>query len=105
MTTHCSRALVALLCFLAASATDATAQSTTPRPAPVLEGAVGWAGFTDEDVVNHGLWAGAARIYLSPRLSVGPEVVYMRGPGHDRDLMVTGNLTVCLLYTSPSPRD
>jgi hypothetical protein len=36
---------------------------------------------------------GAARWSLTPRLSIGPEVTYMRGPQDDRDLFVTGNVT------------
>ncbi len=63
-----------------------------PRPAPVVEGAIGWAGFADERVVHHALLGGAARLYLSPRFSVGPELAYMVGLGDDRDLIVTGNV-------------
>ena len=40
---------------------------------------------------------GAARFYLTPRISVGPEFVYMVGPGNDRDLILTGNLTFDLI--------
>jgi hypothetical protein len=36
---------------------------------------------------------GAGRWYITPRLGLGPEVTYMRGPGTDRDLFVTGNVT------------
>ena len=75
------------------------------RPAPVVEGAVGWAGFGDEGVIHHTLFGGAARVYLSRRFSVGPELAYMVGPGADRDLMVTGNVVFDVLApTATGPR-
>lgn len=75
------------------------------RPAPVVEGAVGWSGFGDEGVIHHTLFGGAARVYLSSRFSVGPELAYMVGPGDDRDLMVTGNVMFDVLApTATGPR-
>ena len=62
------------------------------RPAPVLELAGGWVGFADDGVVNESLVGGTARFYLSPRISVGPEVAYISGQDHSH-LMLTGNLT------------
>jgi len=47
------------------------------RPAPVVEFPVGWAAFLDDAVIDHGVFGACARVYLTPRLSVGPEVVYM----------------------------
>jgi hypothetical protein len=38
------------------------------------------------------IFGGAFRYPLSPRVSIGPELVYMIGPGHDRDLFVTGDI-------------
>lgn len=63
------------------------------RPAPSAEFQAGWVGFVDETPINHALFGGAARVYLTPRLAVGPEIDYLRGPGTDRDLFATGNLT------------
>ena len=31
---------------------------------------------------------------LTPKVSVGPEVVFMRGPGDDRDVFLTGKVIV-----------
>ena len=89
-----TRIVLLTLILAAAVAVPAAAQSTAAatRPAPVVEGALGWAGFGDEGIIHHGLVGGAARFYVSPRFSLGPEVVYMVGPGQDRDLFVTGNL-------------
>ena len=47
------------------------------RPAPVVEFAAGWVGFADDGVVSEGLVGGAGRWYVLPRISVGPEVVYI----------------------------
>lgn len=76
----------------------AEAQSTRPAtPVTAVELTVGYAAFVDEGPINHGVFGGAARVHLTPRFSVGPEVVYMVGPGDDRDLFVTGNVTFDLL--------
>lgn len=72
------------------------------RPAPAVEFAAGWAGFADEGVVHHSVLGGAARFNLSPRIGIGPELVYMVGPGSDRDLFLTGNLTFDFFAPSPS---
>ena len=62
------------------------------RPGPAVEVAAGWVGFADDGIVSEGMFGGAARWYLLPRLSVGPEVVYMSGSNHSH-LVVTGNVT------------
>jgi len=74
----------------------AIAASAQDRPG-AIELSSGWAGFADDSVIHHGLIGGAARFYASRRLSIGPELVYLIGPGSDRDLMLTGNLTFDLL--------
>ena len=66
-------------------------------PAASAEIHTGWAGFVDDAMIHHTAFGGAARVYLTPRLAIGPEVAYLRGPGSDRDLMVTGNLTFDVL--------
>jgi hypothetical protein len=66
-------------------------------PSASAEIQTGWAGFVDDAMIDHAAFGGAARVYLSPRLALGPEVAYLRGPRSDRDLMVTGNLTFDVL--------
>jgi hypothetical protein len=91
-------ALLALAFVLIAG--SAFAQPAEPRPAPAVEFLAGYAGFVDDATIDHSIFGAAGRVYLTPRLAVGPELVYMRGPDSDRDLFLTGNLTFDLL----SPR-
>ena len=63
-----------------------------PR-AVALELSGGHAAFVDEGAIHHAVLGGAARWQLTPRVGIGPELVYMVGPGDDRDLFVTGNVT------------
>src|SRR4249919_3405082 len=74
------------------------------RPGPAAEFAAGWVGFADDGIVGEGLVGGAARWYPLPRISVGPEVVYIHGDNHSH-LIVTGNVTFDVLApTSGRPR-
>jgi len=74
------------------------------RPGPAVELAAGWIGFADDGVVREGLVAGAALWYLLPRVSVGPELVYIHGAHHSH-LVVTGNVTWDVLApTNRRPR-
>jgi hypothetical protein len=53
-----------------------------------------WVGFPDDGTVSETLIGGAARWQIRPRLprlSIGPEVVYLQGENHTH-LVVTGNL-------------
>ena len=68
------------------------AAQTIRRPASV-EFLAGHAGFADDALIEHAVFGGAARFYLTPRISVGPEITYMRGPNTDRDWYFLGNLT------------
>lgn len=82
---------------LLASSPPASAQSGGTGPAAAAEFLAGYTGFGDEGLVDHTIVGGAARVYLSPRIAIGPELVYMMGPGEDRDLFLTGNLTFDLV--------
>ena len=90
--------LLALLGLgLLLTAGKALAQSTETRPGPAVEFLVGYAGFVDDATIDHVIVGTAARVYLTPRVAIGPEFVYMRGPNSDRDLFLTGNLTFDVL--------
>jgi hypothetical protein len=71
-------------------ASPATAQSF--RPPASLEIIAGHAGFVDDATIEHSVFGGAGRVYLTPRISIGPEITYMRGPGDDRDWFFLGNV-------------
>jgi hypothetical protein len=77
---------ILLLAALTCVAAPASAQTA-------VEATAGIAGFVDDAVIGHSVIGVGTRTYLTPRLSIGPELIYMRGPGHDRDLFVTGNIT------------
>jgi hypothetical protein len=93
--TTCLATFMAVILVLTVGA--ASAQTLEERPAPALEFLAGYAGFVDDATIDHSIVGAAARIYLTPRLAVGPELVYMRGPNWDRDLFLTGNLTFDVL--------
>jgi hypothetical protein len=61
------------------------------QTSPSIDIAGAWVAFPDDGTVNETLIGGAARWHVSPRLSIGPEVVYIQGTSHDH-LVVTGNL-------------
>lgn len=92
-----ARVAFALVLTLAAAGTARAQTAEVPRPSPTLEATGGWAGFLDDDVIRHGVAGAAARVYVTPRISLGPEVQYFVGPNSDRDLIVTGNLMVDVL--------
>ena len=74
------------------------------RPGPAAEFAAGWVGFADDGIVSESLVGGAARWYLLPRVSVGPELVYIHGAHHSH-LVITGNVTWDVLApTNGRPR-
>jgi len=91
-------ATAALATMLTAGAGTASAQS---QRAVAVEGVAGWAGFVDDATIHHSLLGGSVRVPLGGRLSVGPEIVYARGPGSDRDLFVLGSLWIDLVPETP----
>ena len=51
-----------------------------------------WVGFPDDGItVGETLVGGAARWQVRPRLSIGPEIVFIQGDNHSH-LVVTGNV-------------
>jgi hypothetical protein len=88
MLTRVCPALAVAAALLGANPADA--QSI--RPPASIELFAGHAGFADESTIEHAVLGGAGRIYLTPRISVGPELTYMRGPDEDRDWFFLGNV-------------
>ena len=82
-------AVVVVVILVVSMARPAAAQE---RPGPVTEFAAGSLLFADDGVVAENFVGGSARFYVLPRVSVGPEVAFIRGEHHSH-LMLTGNVT------------
>ena len=91
---------IALILIIAARFSDVAPALAQSKPAPIVEVVVGRSGFIDE-VWDYFTTIGAgARIFVTPRLAIGPEVAYLTGE-FDRleasNLTVTGNITFDLV--------
>lgn len=82
------RTFLAIAATVCGVARPALAQD---RPAPIVEAIVGRSGFIDEAWDYFTTFGGSARVFVTPRLAIGPEVAYMGG---DFDSLDTSNLTV-----------
>jgi hypothetical protein len=80
------------LAFVLAAAWPRPAAAQDRRPAPQAEFAAGALFFPDDGVVTEGFAGGAARFYVLPRISVGPEIAWVWAENHSH-LMLTGNMT------------
>ncbi len=67
------------------------------------EAVAGGAWFLDDSAIAHSLVGVSARVWLSPRVSVGPEYTYWVGPGDDRDQTLTGNVTYTFRASGATP--
>jgi hypothetical protein len=85
---------------LAGALVAGDARAQTPRGVAV-EGVAGWAGFVDDATIHHSVIGASVRVPILDRLSVGPEVVYMVGPGDDRDLFLLGSIWFDFVPTTP----
>jgi hypothetical protein len=95
---NCSRigvpVLIVILASLPSSAQDF---GTNANPPPAVELTIGHAMFVDDTTIHGTVFGGAMRLYLSPRVSIGPELTYVRDPGGERSLFLTGNVSIDLL--------
>ena len=64
------------------------------KPAPIVEAVVGQSGFIDEAWDYFGTIGGAVRVFITPRLAIGPEVAYLSGEFDASNLTVTANMTL-----------
>jgi len=67
----------------------ASGQTDNSKSRVELRGSAGWIGFPDEGMINHALAGVSMRFALVKGLGVEPELTYMKGPGEDRDLLLT----------------
>jgi opacity protein-like surface antigen len=66
------------------------------KPAPIIEAVIGRSGFIDEVWDHFTTVGGGARVFVTPRLAIGPEVAYLKGEYDALDasnVTVTGNIT------------
>jgi hypothetical protein len=69
-----------------------------------VELVTGHAGYIDEVWDNRIVAGGLLRVALTPRLALGPEVVYLHGPSDEHELLVTATATYDLISHSPTRR-
>jgi hypothetical protein len=80
---------LAILLMLSFAATAGAQQ----KPRAEIKATTGWVGFIDEDWIDHFVIGGAVRYYLTPRIGIEPEVLYMIGPGSDRDVTLIPHIS------------
>src|SRR5262249_9710269 len=85
------KALFVWFLFLWTGGTSIAAQ----QPAPVVEISGGSIAFTE---ATESFVAGAARFYILPRVSIGPEFTYIIGDDHSH-VMATGNFVFDFLQS------
>ena len=91
--------LIAALLLVLSIVPSAHAQD---RPAPAVDLSAAWVGFADDGIVSEPAFGGALRWYLSPRLAIGPELLFFRGENHSH-MALTGNLTWDVLPEASRP--
>ena len=72
------------------------------KPALIVEAVVGRSGFIDEVWDYFSTIGGGARVFVTPRLAIGPEVAYLSG---NEDVREASNLTVTANLTFDIVRD
>ena len=87
------RVVRATITFAVIRALLSSSASAQEHQGPVTELAAGALSFADDSIVTEGLVGAAARFYILPRVSLGPEIAYIRGENHSH-LMLTGNVTM-----------
>lgn len=92
--------LIVTLMWLVVAGGSAAAQD---RPAPALEATGGLVIFADDGPVREPMAGADLRLYVQPRISVGPELVWIDGDRHSH-LAVTANIWFDLLPPRQGPR-
>jgi hypothetical protein len=78
-------------CAIVAGVLCAAPATAQQRGTVALDASAGWTGFADDGIVSETPIAAAARWYLSPRVSVGPEFTFISGESHSHRVL-TGNV-------------
>jgi hypothetical protein len=72
------------------------------QPRSIVEAVVGRSGFIDETWDYFGTIGGGARVFVTPRLAIGPEIAYLSG---EFDALEASNLTITANLTFDIVRD
>jgi len=88
--------------FLAACVTPLYAQQTQQLTRPKVEGKVIFGSAVFDEDLEHTLVGGAVRAYVTKRLSIEPEYLYLRRSKDDQDHLVQMN--VAFDFTDPRKR-
>lgn len=88
------RVAAAIVVIFGSAAGASPVAAQVQKPPPIFEATIGHAGFVDEVFDNHTVFGAGGRVFVTPRVAIGPEVIYMHGPHLTRRLFVTGNVTV-----------
>ena len=89
--------------FLVACVTPLSAQQGQQLTRTKVEGKVIFGGVVFGEDVAHTTVGGAVRVYMTRRLSIEPEYLYMRGSDRDQDHLLQGNVAYDF-FTDPSER-
>lgn len=87
--------------ILAVIPTRVAAQS---RPPAIVEIGAGWAGFIDEDWIDHTAIGLGAMVFVTDRLALGPELVLLRGSDGEHGWTLTGTVTYDLVRDTGTGR-
>ena len=79
------------------------AANAQQRPAPAADLTAAWIGFVDDAIANEPGFGGAFRWYISPRIAIGPELIYIPADSHSH-FVLTGNLTWDVLSQASHPQ-
>ena len=86
---------IAFLVILTALAWGSVAPvGAQTRPVAMLEVVAGWAGFVDENWIDRTIIGVVGRMFVTERVAVGPEFVFLRGSGDEYDCTFTANATI-----------
>ena len=91
-----SRLLMMLVVVAAGSINGGVASAQEPATV-LVDAQAGRAWFADDSPIRRDVLGAGMRWYVSPRVAIGHEVTLMRGPGNERDFVVTGNASFDLV--------
>jgi len=96
------KCVLALGICLVACVTPLYAQQDEQLTPPKVEAKVIWGGATFGEDDDHKLIGGAVRVYVTKRLSIEPEYLYLRDSVNDQDQLIQPN--VAYDFTDPTKR-